>query len=85
MSQFKQALKAHLSHELGLSPAEIADDTELFSSGLLDSLRVIDLIEFVERLSGARLPAAALRLEHFDSVERIERFVASLAGDRRAS
>jgi acyl carrier protein len=85
MTQFKQTLKAHLSQELGLHPSELADDAELFSSGLLDSLRVLDPVSFVERESGARLPPSAVSLEHFDSIERIAKLVAGLANDRQAS
>jgi acyl carrier protein len=78
MSEHKQALKQHLIAETGLAPSELADDTALFSSGLLDSLTVFDLVTFVETLSNHRVPPTAVTLENFDTIARILEFIATL-------
>lgn len=85
MTTFKQTLKTHLVTELGLDASDLHDDTELFSSGLIDSLRVLELVGFVERHSGLRLPTSAISLDNFDSIERMAGLVASVTHDRKAS
>jgi acyl carrier protein len=44
------------------------DDTPLFESGLLNSMRVLDLIGFLEARLGARVPDPAIRLANFRSI-----------------
>ena len=55
---------------------EIADEELLFSTGLLDSFVMVDLLVFVEQAEGTRIKASEVTLENFDSVERLMRFVA---------
>jgi len=78
MSEYKQALKQHLMAETGLPPSELSEDTALFSSGLLDSLTVFDLVTFVETLAKHRVPPTAVTLENFDTIARILEFIATL-------
>jgi len=56
----------------GLEPT-----TPLVSSGIIDSVGVLEVVDFVEREFGVRVPAADLVLEHFDSLERLEAYVAA--------
>ncbi len=45
----------YLEEKQGIDPAQItSDDTELFSSGLLDSFSMVDLIMFIETEAGSR-------------------------------
>lgn len=78
MIEIRQALKQHLMSETGIGPSELSDDTALFSSGLLDSLTVFDLVSFVETLVERSVPPSAVTLENFDSIGRIVRFVSTL-------
>lgn len=45
--------------------------TALFEEGLIDSLRILDLIAFVEEITGSRVPDAAVRLANFRTVRDI--------------
>lgn len=70
------------SHLLGvlvqrfkLDPAELTCSTPLFSSGLLDSFHLLELISHVEEQSGIRIQPGEISLENLDSIERILRFV----------
>lgn len=78
MTEFKHALKEHLLSETGLKPAELQEETALFSSGLMDSLTVFDLVTFIESAINHRVPATAVTLENFDSIARILEFVTRL-------
>ena len=46
-------------------------NTPLFTSGLFDSLKVLDLICFVESALGIQIPDRRVRLENFKSIKAI--------------
>lgn len=52
-------------------PAPIHPETALFEEGIVDSLRLLDLIAFVEELTGSPIPDSAVRLASFRSVRAI--------------
>ena len=84
MNELKKTLLRALVTRFGIKGA-LDDDTKLFSSGLIDSLSVMDLVCFVEGEIGCAIPPAEITLENFDSVNHILRFTERLAsaGDRR--
>jgi len=82
MTQLKHALRQYLGRTLGIDTRELHDDTELFSSGLVDALSVLELVSFIEHYSGVSITPDAVTLANFDSLARIERFVAELQGKR---
>ncbi len=45
--------------------------TPLFASGLVSSIKVLDLIAWTEREIGREIPDAQIRLDNFHSVQRI--------------
>jgi acyl carrier protein len=49
-------------------------ETELFSTGTLDSVSMLNLIAFVEERAGFEIRAEDVTLENFDSAARILRF-----------
>lgn len=53
-------------------------DTELFSTGMLDSVAMVGLISFVEQHAGVRVQPGDVTLENFDSVDAILAYVQSL-------
>ncbi len=56
-----------------LAPTEIiiARDTPLFTPGLLDSIRVLELIAYTERAIGSVIPDSRIRMDNFRTVGRI--------------
>ena len=66
----RDALLAQLS-DLGLALGGVSDDTPIFSSGLLDSFSLVDLIAFVERETGRRMKTADVHLDNLDTIDRI--------------
>lgn len=57
----------------------IAGDTELFSSGLLDSVSMVGLISFVEEKAGVHVQPGDVTLENFDTIDAILAYVSNLA------
>ena len=78
MSLTSAELIAHLRDDQNIDDP-IAPDTELFSSGLLDSVSMVGLITFIEERSGATIQPADVTLENFDTIDRIVAYVAALA------
>ncbi len=76
MDDLRQALRRHLAAGSVKTPFD--DGTDLFAAGLVDSLGVMDLVGLVEEQTGCAVPPAAITLENFGSIERIERFARSL-------
>jgi acyl carrier protein len=77
MKQTPQNLIQFLTSTLEVDLVEV--DTPLFSSGLLDSVTMLDLIGFIESSTGIEVQQQDVTLANFDSVERIVRFVESKA------
>jgi len=53
---------------------DVVADTPLFSSGLLDSVTMLDLISFIETSARIEVNREDVTLDNFDTVERIVRF-----------
>jgi acyl carrier protein len=75
MALNRENLRRYLHEKQGLEPEDFEDDTLLFSSGLLDSFSMVDLIMFIENVAGLRVHPADVTLDHFDSIDRILAFV----------
>jgi acyl carrier protein len=52
------------------------DDTPLFSTGLLDSFHLLDVIVFIESHLGRRLSPLEVHLDHIDTPRRILAYLA---------
>ena len=72
-----------LVSELGFMPsnAQVGATQSLFDAGILDSLRLMQLVPCIEQRLGISVAADDLIPENFDSLERMSRFV----GNRRSA
>ncbi|MDW3220739.1 MAG: acyl carrier protein [Acidimicrobiales bacterium] len=66
----KDKIRSLVIENLGLEP-DIADDTLLFSSGLLDSLSAVSLLFSLNDDLGITLSPLDVALDDFDSIELI--------------
>ena len=57
-----------------LNTGELDAESELFSTGVLDSVSMVNLIAFVEQTTGIQIRADDVTLENFDTPARILRF-----------
>jgi D-alanine--poly(phosphoribitol) ligase subunit 2 len=80
MEEPTEALRRALVSRFGIRQV-LEDDTALFSSGLMDSLNVIELVSFIEEQLGCAIPPAAITLDNFDSISRIVRFTSRLGAN----
>ncbi len=61
--------------ELGVDLDEIDDSTPLISSGIIDSLALVDLLVRLEAEVGLRLEPGEISADNLDSVDRMLAFI----------
>jgi acyl carrier protein len=61
----------------------IGADTPLFAGGLVDSLRILELIAWTERAIGREVPDRAIRTDNFACAARIAELFATEDHDAR--
>jgi acyl carrier protein len=65
-------LIAFIKNEIVNDPdIEIKSDTELISSGLIDSFSLVTLYVYIEKEFGVKIPASRIIPDTFDTVEQI--------------
>ena len=65
-------LIAFIKNEIVNDPdIEIKPDTELISSGLIDSFSLVTLYVYIEKEFGVKIPASRIIPDTFDTVEQI--------------
>jgi len=79
MALTRDALREYLATKTREDLSTVSDDAELFSTGLVDSFAMVDLLVFLEKHTGTRLGPEDIDLDNLDSVTRILAFAASQA------
>jgi acyl carrier protein len=89
MDGIKNTIRQHiLDRYLAGEPADqLRDDTPLQTSGILDSLAVLDLAAFIDEQFGVELSYGDTTVDRFDRLEQIAALVARrrLERERKAS
>lgn len=67
----RKLLVNYLETTFGIDGSELTDDTPLFTSGLLDSFSVADLLVFIEDTGGFVVEPEEVVPENLDSVFKI--------------
>ena len=69
--RFVAELVAWLNRKLAPPGLVIGPATPLFAGRLIDSIRILEIIAWVERAIGRRVADAEIRMDNFQTVERI--------------
>lgn len=64
-----------LIDELGVEDDNLAGNTPLFSSGVIDSFSLVTLMTFIENSGEVSILPSDVTLENFDSIDRITQFI----------
>ena len=75
MAFSRDSLTAYLNEKLGLDLEGIEDDTPLFSSNLLDSFSMVDVIMFIEKSADLKMNPTEVNLDNLDTIGRIVAYV----------
>ncbi len=82
-TDLRAALRTYILEELdpGLEPAEFTDDTPLFGHhGVIESLAVLDVVEFLERHGGFQVKPHEIVEDNFGSVNRLAAYAEARRG-----
>lgn len=82
MSSVQSALLDFIQRELAIGrrqPIEAEDD--LFTSGILDSLGVLQMVLFIEEQFGVKVPDEDVVFENFQSVAAIDAYLSRKKGE----
>ncbi len=70
----RERLVEYLVDQHDIPINELSDETPLFTSHLLDSFAMVDLILLIENEEGIRVSATEVSLENMDTIGRILRY-----------
>ena len=71
----REKLIEYIIQNSGMSENEVNCNTPLFSSGILDSFTLTEVITLIEDESGIKMGITDIKLENLDSINRIINFV----------
>lgn len=79
MQEIRQAVHSYILNQFlpGEDPAELTDQTPLITGGILDSIRTLKLVVFLEDTFGVIVEAHEAGVENLDSVGQITRLIAA--------
>ena len=75
MSLNERILKEYIKTNTNIGSVKITPDTSLFESGLLDSIQLLGLIEYIESETDIQIKNSDITIENIDSIEKILNFV----------
>lgn len=75
MTLARDALTEFFRKKMGVDVSSLTDDSPLFSSGLVDSFGMVELITFLEAAAGIRIDAMDVAMENIDTLRSILAFV----------
>lgn len=75
--QLRAQIRAHVISHFHLGHRAPGDEDSLLESGLIDSLGILELVEYLEDKFGIELQDDDLSPENFDSIAALTRFVAT--------
>ena len=75
-----ETLLEFLEVDLGVDVQDVDADTPLFSSQLVDSFALVNLMMFLEREAGSRIAPADVNLDNMDTIGRMLAYVERVKG-----
>lgn len=78
MNAIEESIRTHILAEYlpGESPENLANDTPLRTSGILDSMATLNLVNFLEETFGITIDAHETGIETFDRIADIAALIA---------
>ena len=68
---FAEAMVDWINRRIAPAGVTVGIETPLFGGGLMDSIRVLELIAYTERAIGSEIPDSRIRMDNFRTVGRI--------------
>jgi acyl carrier protein len=75
MEDIKTRIRAFILLEKNLPEQELKNDTPLISSGIIDSITTLSLVDFIEQTFGIEFEPYEVDQENLNSIDRIAEFI----------
>lgn len=75
MTLSKQAIYDYFVSNFYIDSSEISDETLLFTTGVIDSFKMIEFIVFLEQSCNIKIQPGEITLDNLDSIERVMKFI----------
>jgi len=82
--EFAAEMSAWLTGRLAKPGVTVTPEMPLFGNGLIDSIRILELIAYTERAIGRVVPDNQIRMDNFSSIARIAEVFLGEAKDAAA-
>ena len=76
----EKRVRAFLRDELDVDESQLTPESELVTTGLIDSMDLVSLATFLERSLGITIPDRDINADHFDSIAKILAYVETKLG-----
>ena len=76
----QQEICQFLRNTLNMQDLDVGPETELVTTGLLDSMDVVRLVAHLERTLGITIPDGDIDVDHFDSIAKISSYLEARLG-----
>lgn len=64
-------IRGFLESDMGLSLADVENESALFTSGLIDSFALLELLSFLESDLGVKIDIAELGIDDLDTINAL--------------
>lgn len=71
MIEYKEKIKGYIASDLGIDMSKTSYSDPLFTSGLMDSFALIELLAFMEQELGAEIDVADIYIDKIDSIDSL--------------
>jgi acyl carrier protein len=71
MSDIRTQIRTFLADDLSIDMSQVVDSEPLFTSGLIDSYSLIELLSFLESDIGFVVDFAELNVDDFDTIDSL--------------
>lgn len=75
MSEIATKVRSFLATDLGLDISNVTNDTPLFTSGMIDSFALIELLSYLEGEFKCKIDISDLGIDNLDTLDAITRLV----------
>ncbi|MFV8781409.1 acyl carrier protein [Microbulbifer sp. SA54] len=75
MIEYKEKIKNYIASDLGIDMSKTGYADPLFTSGLMDSFALIELLAFMEQELGAEVDVSEIYIDKIDSIDSLSALI----------
>lgn len=76
----KEKIKEYILNEVNTEKGDFLDNESLYDNGMLDSLKIVQLVVFLQESFKIAINPSDMRIEDFETLDNIVEFVKRLGG-----